>query len=114
MKRILLVIILFIQVTLSAQNDSIPGTIDTTGIIEYSADSVQKGGNLNFEFFTSFNQQVSLKLYSGKGVLISTTSIEVFSERGLALTTRSIDVGTYYMCLKLKTKTLIKKVSISP
>jgi len=48
-----------------------------------------------------------------EGVLISTTLIDVFSDRGLALATRSFEVGTYFMCLKLKTKTLIKKVTIS-
>ena len=112
MKRILFIFCLLMQVTSFSQNDSIPNTIETSGNIEFSIDSINKGANINFEFITEFNKQVSLKLYSLEGVLISTTSIEVFSDRGLALATRSFEVGTYYMCLKLKTKTLIKKITI--
>ena len=112
MKRILFIICLLGQLGSFSQNDSIPYSIETSGNIEFSIDSINKGANINFEFITEFNKQVSLKLYSLNGVLISTTSIEVFSDRGLALATRSFEVGTYYMCLKLKTKTLIKKITI--
>jgi hypothetical protein len=112
MKRILFIICLLMQVATFSQNDPIPISIETSGNVEFSIDSIYKGENINFEFITEFNKQVSLKLYSLEGVLISTTLIEMFSGRGLALATRSFEVGTYYMCLKLKTKTLIKKVTI--
>ena len=113
MKRILSIIWLLIPVVFFSQNDLIPNSIETSGYVEFSIDSINKGANINFEFITEFNKQVSLKLYSFEGVLISTTLIDVFSVRGLALATRSFEVGTYFMCLKLKTKTLIKKVTIS-
>ena len=112
MKRILFIICLLIPVVFFSQNDSIPNSIETSGYVEFSIDSINKGANINFEFITEFNKQVSLKLYSLEGVLISTTLIDVFSDIGLALATRSFEVGTYFMCLKLKTKTLIKKVTI--
>ena len=112
MQRILFITCLLSQAASFSQNGSIPNSIETLGNIEFSIDSINKGANINFEFITEFNKQVSLKLYSLNGVLISTTSIEVFSDRGLALATRSFEVGTYYMCLKLKTKTLIKKITI--
>jgi len=114
MKQLLVLFIVIIRIAVSAQNDSIPSGIDASGNVDFSTASVNKGENINFEFLTCYNKQVSLKLYSIDGVLISTTQIEVFSDRGLALTTRSFEPGTYYMCLKLKTKTLIKKVVISP
>lgn len=114
MKRILFIICLLMQVASFSQKDSIPNSIETSGNVDFSIDSINKGANINVEFITEFNKQVSLKLYSLEGVLISTTLIEVFSDRGLALATRSFEVGTYYMCLKLKTKTLIKKIIITP
>ena len=112
MKRILIIVCLLMQVVSFSQNDSIPNSIKTSVNVEFSIDSINKGANINFEFITKFNKQVRLKLYSLECVLISTTLIEVFSDRGLALATRSFEVGTYYKCLKLKTKTLIKKVTI--
>jgi len=114
MKQIIFVLVLLFQVTIIAQYDSIPSSIDTSGITEFSEVLVVKGENINFEFLTSFNNQVSMKLYSLEGELISTTAIEVFAEKGLALTTRSFEPATYFMCLKLKTKTIIKKVVIKP
>ena len=112
MKRIFFFICLIMQVASFSQNQAIPNTIETVGNIQFSIDSISKGDNVNFEFITEFNRQVGLKLYSSDGVLISTTLIDVFSDRGLALATRSFEVGTYYLCLKLKTKTLIKKITI--
>ena len=114
MKQLLFVFVLFIEVVAFGQTDSIPSSIDVTGNMEFSTDSIKKGENIKFEFITSFNKQVSLSLYSEEGKLISTTGIEVFSERGLALSTRSFESDTYFMCLKLKTKTLLKKVTIFP
>ena len=112
MKRILFVICLLIPVVFFSQNDSIPNSIETSGHFEFSIDSINKGANINFEFITEFNKHVSLKLYSLEGVLISTTLIDVFSDRGVAIATRRFEEGTYFMCSKLKTKTLIKKVTI--
>ena len=113
MKWLLIVFGMLIHVASFAQNEPIPNSIDTSGNIEFSVDSINKGQNINFQFITEFNQHVSLKLYSLDGLLISTTTIEVFSERGLALATRSFEPGTYFMCLKLKTKTIIKKVILN-
>lgn len=112
MNRILSIICLLIPTVFFSQNDSIPNSIETSGYVDFSIDSINKGANINFEFITEFNKHVSLKLYSLEGVLISTTLIDVFSDRGVAIATRSFEEGTYFMCLKLKTKTLIKKVTI--
>lgn len=114
MKLIFIIFFLIFGYAGIAQNDSIPSNIDSLGVVEVLPEPIKKGNNINFKFFTDFNKQVSLQLFNEKGDLLSTTNIEVFSDRGLALTTRSFEPGTYYLCLKLKTKNMVKKVTVVP
>ena len=100
-----------IQFVGQAQNDSIPG-VKIDGVIEFSSATVKKGENVNFAFFTEFNKQVVLELYSEKGELLSTTNIEVYSDKGLALATRSFEPGMYYLRLILKTKSMVKRLVV--
>ena len=101
-----------VNVQLLAQSDSINSCLDSLGTVEVYSTPINKGGNVNFEFNSEFNKQVSMLLYSEDCELISTTHIEVFSDKGLALSTRSFEPGIYFLCLKLKTKNLVKKISV--
>ena len=47
MKRILFIFCLLIQVASFSQSDSVPNTIETSGNIEFSIDSIYKGDNIN-------------------------------------------------------------------